>query len=166
MHLNSSLRGSESNAQAPLGVSGERFFRIHYEIQQRLRELAFITANLRLDGVRPVHADGDAKASKLVAPQREHLIDEPGDVDHAGIAAGRLPRVADHLTDCGRGLISLSADLLQPRHGISGEIGPIGEQLDETADNLQRVVQLVREPRNQSGHRGEPIEAGQLRGIQ
>ena len=99
-------------------------------------------------------------------PSQIRAEDEAGDVNHAGIAAGRLPRVANHLTDCGCGLISLPADLLQPRHSISGEIGPIGEQLDETADNLQRVVQLVREPCNQSGHRGEPIEAGQLRGIQ
>ena len=75
VHLNRVLGRRQRDAQPPLGVSGQRLFRVHHQIQQRLRELPLVAADLSTSGLRPIDADRDAEPSELVAPQREHLID-------------------------------------------------------------------------------------------
>ena len=149
-------RRRQVHVQLARGGVRKRLLRVREQVQDALLQIARASAHGEaLHGRVPQH--GDARAPELIRSQRQRAVHDRAEIEPL-LRSGRLPHVAHDLLDLAAGAIRLRADTPDADQHVRRQIVAFGKQLDNAADDLQRVVQLVCEGGDEAGDSGEPVD--------
>jgi hypothetical protein len=136
--------------------------RVRQQVQHRLLEVPRVPAHRETRRGDRAHGP-DSSPFQLIRAQGQGAIDDRTEV-HARARFGRRAHITHHLPDRAACLVCVRADAFDAKEGVLRQVVALGEQLDQPTHDLQRVIELVRERRDEAGHRGQPIDLRQLLG--
>ncbi len=143
---------SADHERAPPVRAEHRLLRVHDQIEQHLLNLVSVDEDLRKVGCHGV-AHRDVADPLLVSPHRERLAHHLIEIHHG---ARRLPlaREGQQVAHDSRGPLRLGEDRLDPPTNRFRR-GPLSQPFRPGEDRRQRIVELVRHPRDRLSERGE-----------